>query len=620
MADTLKVISGESCSIAISVTGIDDIQSVKIFINTIEYDATLTGSVWLLQLKSQDTQKVKAVTEYLSIVMESTSMGVRSVDRALAINYSISNAVSINTDAISEYIDVTIPITLESITDDLVVSPIIFQVYNSISGDVIEGPQGVPGIDGINGVDGEDGAQGIQGIPGEQGPAGEDGIGGSGSLLTENLPITKATTDTFSTAFALVNDGGNAQGNDAIITTAIGIHNVGASIATLGGLYNGRLRIEGAPVLAGAVNQTSTIRLDSTGYLNFVSNLDIKISFLKIEFDSSAQHIPFVFSKNNTVEFYRCYIDYSAIQAVANLFTSGQKVILNECALEGHASIESNIGNNTNIELYNCVKVNDTPITNGLSGYGTIMSGGSDNLCVNYVTIGSPGQELGTAATPSFESTEEPTAGLTLTTQAVDTTLDVSATAHATITDLGASTVTDYGFVYGTSPNPIAADGLIDFGLGAVLSAYSGSLAGLIPETTYYVRPYATNADGITYGPEVSFTTIAAIVASDLIDPVQSAITAITGTSFQMNFTDPNSAPNAEYLIVSVDTSALFDSGTPMEIWYLGADLTSYVVSNTHEEVTLVSGITYYARVKAAHDDAGINDSDWSNVESVIIP
>ena len=62
------------------------------------------------------------------------------------------------------------------------------------------------------------------------------------------------------------------------------------------------------------------------------------------------------------------------------------------------------------------------------------------------------------------------------------------------------------GVCWGISPNPTTADNHTDDGSGA--GPFDSSITGLMGNTLYYVRAYATNDAGTTYGNEVSFTTL----------------------------------------------------------------------------------------------------------------
>jgi uncharacterized protein (TIGR02145 family) len=79
------------------------------------------------------------------------------------------------------------------------------------------------------------------------------------------------------------------------------------------------------------------------------------------------------------------------------------------------------------------------------------------------------------------------------------------AMAGGNVTDDGGSTVTDRGICWGTSPNPTISDYYMYNGSG--LGSYTDSLTNLEPNTTYYLRAFASNSLGINFGNQVLFTT-----------------------------------------------------------------------------------------------------------------
>lgn len=89
-----------------------------------------------------------------------------------------------------------------------------------------------------------------------------------------------------------------------------------------------------------------------------------------------------------------------------------------------------------------------------------------------------------------------------------------SVTAHdavtgGNITDESGAPVTERGICWGTQSNPTTANSKTVNGNGP--GSFTGSLAGLTPGTTYYVRAYAINSEGTAYGNELSFTTLAVL-------------------------------------------------------------------------------------------------------------
>ncbi len=93
----------------------------------------------------------------------------------------------------------------------------------------------------------------------------------------------------------------------------------------------------------------------------------------------------------------------------------------------------------------------------------------------------------------------------TVATVAVGTPTPTSVACSGRVDDEGRSAVTRRGFVYGTLQYPTLTDGLLTVGSGT--GTFDGTITGLQPSTTYYVRAYATNGVGTAYGEQLSFTT-----------------------------------------------------------------------------------------------------------------
>ncbi len=98
-----------------------------------------------------------------------------------------------------------------------------------------------------------------------------------------------------------------------------------------------------------------------------------------------------------------------------------------------------------------------------------------------------------------------------------------SATLNGNVTNHGGTTSTIRGFLYGTSADNLADS--VTSGTGS--GAYSKSIAGLAPSTTYYFKAFASNSAGTVYGEVKQLATKAAVPPT-----VQTnAATAITATS-----------------------------------------------------------------------------------------
>jgi hypothetical protein len=91
-------------------------------------------------------------------------------------------------------------------------------------------------------------------------------------------------------------------------------------------------------------------------------------------------------------------------------------------------------------------------------------------------------------------------------TAAVTSITSTTATSGGTVSADGGAPVTARGVCYSTTANPTIADNKTVDGTG--VGPFTSAITGLASGTTYYVRSYATNSMGTTYGPEINFTTI----------------------------------------------------------------------------------------------------------------
>lgn len=91
----------------------------------------------------------------------------------------------------------------------------------------------------------------------------------------------------------------------------------------------------------------------------------------------------------------------------------------------------------------------------------------------------------------------------------VDGVTDVAASFSGTLTSIGTARVTSHGFCWSREQHPTLQQGEHrDLGATDEPKNFSYSVANLSPNTTYYVRAYATNAEGTVYSSkEERFTT-----------------------------------------------------------------------------------------------------------------
>ena len=82
-----------------------------------------------------------------------------------------------------------------------------------------------------------------------------------------------------------------------------------------------------------------------------------------------------------------------------------------------------------------------------------------------------------------------------------------TATSGGNVTDDGGAEVTARGVVWGTSENPDVDSYAGKTSDGTGTGSFVSELSELIPGTTYYVRAYAENLEGTSYGDQVEFKT-----------------------------------------------------------------------------------------------------------------
>jgi len=185
-------------------------------------------------------------------------------------------------------------------------------------------------------------------------------------------------------------------------------------------------------------------------------------------------------------------IRYTSARAAGNVVSTGGKPVLARGVCVGTTpnptDAQAVLASGTTTGSYQVQLNNLQPATTyHLRAFASTTAGTSYGANVTFTTLALGPPSLNTLAMSNNSSN--------------------SALASGSRTDDGGSAILEQGFCWGTAPNPTVSGTYQSVSAAQVNFSYS--ITGLITNTTYYVRAYALNAQGIAYGNQVVFTTVA---------------------------------------------------------------------------------------------------------------
>jgi uncharacterized protein (TIGR02145 family) len=148
------------------------------------------------------------------------------------------------------------------------------------------------------------------------------------------------------------------------------------------------------------------------------------------------------------------------------------------------------------------------PITYDGSGMGVFTSnltGLQPNTRYYIMAYATNNSGTGFGVIRTFKTDTLPGSAPTVITAGVSSITDSSAICGGNITLEGSSPVVQRGICWSTVTYPTLSYPHTSNGAGS--GTFTSNITGLFPGTTYYVRAYAINGSGTSYGNEVSFTT-----------------------------------------------------------------------------------------------------------------
>ena len=181
----------------------------------------------------------------------------------------------------------------------------------------------------------------------------------------------------------------------------------------------------------------------------------------------------------------------------------------------------------------------------------------------------------------------------TVTTTDVTDITQNTAVSGGNVTDDGGAAVTARGVCWSTSQNPTVSDNHTSDGNGT--GSFTSNLTNLTANTTYYIRAYATNSEGTSYGEQKSFTTLQNIELPTVTTTIVTNVTSTTATSGGNVTDDGGATVTARGVCWSTSPDPTIDDNKTTDGNGTGA-FTSQLTNLTHST-------TYYIRAYATNSE-----------------
>ncbi len=196
----------------------------------------------------------------------------------------------------------------------------------------------------------------------------------------------------------------------------------------------------------------------------------------------------------------------------------------------------------------------------------------------------------------------------TVTTPAVSAIEEITATGNGNITDTGGENCTKRGVCWNTTGSPTVADSKSEesgsFGTGA----FTASMTGLIRGEKYYVKAYAYNFGGYSYGSEVTFYTLPAVTTYAPSDIIRADPTEVTANGLiNLDTTGTIATRGFKYGLTEADTwdvnsTGAFSEGVYSEsVTSLTADTTYFIRAYASSTGTWATAYGSYVEFKTAY-------------------
>ena len=341
--------------------------------------------------------------------------------------------------------------------------------------------------------------------------------GALGAFVSNIVQLTQ-NTKYFVRAYA-TNTAGTSYGNEVIFTTiqiavpaltTAAITNITQTSSVTGGNITSD---NGAPILARgicwstSVNPTTTDNktIDGADIGNFVSNLTGLIG--------NTLYYVRAYATNSVGTQYGNQVSFTTSPLMPTITSTSISSITQTTASSGGnvttdgGAIVSTTGVCWNTTSGPTIVNSKTVDAIGTGIFISTLTGLTANT--TYYLRAYATNSVGTAYGSEISFTTLQLAPPVLTTTEVSSLLTTTANSGGSVTSDGGSPITVRGVCWNTAQNPTTDNNKTIDGTGS--GNFTSNIAGLLPNTTYYLRSYATNNIGTSYGNDLIFKTFSFI-------------------------------------------------------------------------------------------------------------